>query len=280
MLRGARTLVEARGYARSFSSRGRSSFLLDARLDAPPFFELRAPAPDQLYTDDSRAILRELKAVGGDLRSLRLALTGAATGPELAAVLSALARDDALARARRAIGEQSRVRSADAPLRHADALARRAPAATGPIRMYVCGSTVYQRIHVGNSRPFVLGMWLRSWLRATGYDVTLVHNITDVDDKVYAEAGKQGSRAGSFRSVRRRGSSRTRTTLGWDGPTSSRARRRRSRRSSAFIEELVEQGARVRRERRRLLRGRRLPGLRTAVRREARGDDRPGGERR
>ena len=58
--------------------------------------------------------------------------------------------------------------------------------------MYVCGSTVYQRIHVGNSRPFVLAMWIRSWLRATGYDVTLVHNITDVDDKVYAEAGKQG----------------------------------------------------------------------------------------
>jgi len=62
----------------------------------------------------------------------------------------------------------------------------------GPIRIYVCGSTVYQRIHVGNSRPFVLGMWLRSWLRHTGYEVTFVHNITDVDDKVYAEAVEQG----------------------------------------------------------------------------------------
>ena len=66
------------------------------------------------------------------------------------------------------------------------------PPPPGPIRIYVCGSTVYQRIHVGNSRPFVLGMWLRTWLRHTGYEVTLVHNITDVDDKVYAEAGKQG----------------------------------------------------------------------------------------
>jgi cysteinyl-tRNA synthetase len=66
------------------------------------------------------------------------------------------------------------------------------PPAPGPIRMYVCGSTVYQRVHVGNSRPFVLGMWLRSWLRATGYDVMLVHNVTDVDDKVYAEAARQG----------------------------------------------------------------------------------------
>jgi cysteinyl-tRNA synthetase len=58
--------------------------------------------------------------------------------------------------------------------------------------MYVCGSTVYQRIHVGNSRPFVLAMWLRRWLRSRGYEVTLVHNITDVDDKVYEEAAKLG----------------------------------------------------------------------------------------
>jgi cysteinyl-tRNA synthetase len=66
------------------------------------------------------------------------------------------------------------------------------PAPPGPIRMYVCGSTVYQRVHVGNSRPFVIAMWLRSWLRVGGYEVTLVHNITDVDDKVYAEALRQG----------------------------------------------------------------------------------------
>jgi cysteinyl-tRNA synthetase len=62
------------------------------------------------------------------------------------------------------------------------------PPPPGPIRMYVCGSTVYHRVHVGNSRPFVIAMWLRSWLQRSGYDVTLVHNITDVDDKVYVEA--------------------------------------------------------------------------------------------
>ena len=87
------------------------------------------------------------------------------------------------------------------------------PARSG---MYVCGSTVYQRVHVGNSRPFVLGMWLRNWLKRTGYDVTLVHNITDVDDRVYAEASRRESRAASFRSVPRPGSSRTRTTSDWD----------------------------------------------------------------
>ena len=62
------------------------------------------------------------------------------------------------------------------------------PSPPGPIRMYVCGPTVYQRAHVGNARPFVLGMWLRTWLRERGYEATLVHNITDVNDKIYDAA--------------------------------------------------------------------------------------------
>src|SRR6266850_4238555 len=62
------------------------------------------------------------------------------------------------------------------------------PPAPGPVRMYFCGPTVYSRAHVGNARPFVLGMWLRRWLLEQGYDVTLVHNITDVNDKIYEAA--------------------------------------------------------------------------------------------
>jgi cysteinyl-tRNA synthetase len=62
------------------------------------------------------------------------------------------------------------------------------PAAPGPVRMYVCGPTVYARAHIGNARPFVIGMWFRSWLRATGYQATLVHNITDINDKIYDAA--------------------------------------------------------------------------------------------
>jgi cysteinyl-tRNA synthetase len=62
------------------------------------------------------------------------------------------------------------------------------PAPPGPIRMYVCGPTVYARAHVGNARPFVVGMWLRAWLRERGYEATLVHNITDVNDKIYDAA--------------------------------------------------------------------------------------------
>jgi cysteinyl-tRNA synthetase len=56
------------------------------------------------------------------------------------------------------------------------------------IRMYFCGPTVYQRAHIGNARPFIVGMWLRAWLRARGYEATLVHNITDVNDKIYDAA--------------------------------------------------------------------------------------------
>ena len=70
------------------------------------------------------------------------------------------------------------------------------PDPPGPIRMYFCGPTVYQRAHVGNARPFVIGMWLRNWLRERGYDATLVHNITDINDKIYEAApGASAQRA-------------------------------------------------------------------------------------
>jgi cysteinyl-tRNA synthetase len=62
------------------------------------------------------------------------------------------------------------------------------PPPPGPIRMYFCGPTVYQRVHIGNARPFVLSLWLRRWLEQTGYEVRLAENITDINDKIYAAA--------------------------------------------------------------------------------------------
>ena len=62
------------------------------------------------------------------------------------------------------------------------------PEPPGPVRMYFCGPTVYQRAHIGNARPFVVGMWLRAWLTHRGYEVEFVHNITDVNDKIYDAA--------------------------------------------------------------------------------------------
>jgi glutamyl/glutaminyl-tRNA synthetase len=104
VLRGARSLVEAREYARAVTHPAAADLPGTAAPTLERFAELRRDAPDRLSTDESRVIVRELKAVGGDLRSLRLALTGAETGPELAAVVSALSRDEALARAARAAG--------------------------------------------------------------------------------------------------------------------------------------------------------------------------------
>ena len=62
------------------------------------------------------------------------------------------------------------------------------PPPPGPIRIYSCGPTVYQRIHVGNAVPFVVAMWLRRWLADTGYETKLVINITDINDKIYDAA--------------------------------------------------------------------------------------------
>jgi cysteinyl-tRNA synthetase len=70
------------------------------------------------------------------------------------------------------------------------------PEPPGPIGMYVCGPTVYARAHIGNARPYVLASWYKRWLRERGYDVTLVHNITDVNDKIYEAApGASAERA-------------------------------------------------------------------------------------
>lgn len=102
-LRGARTLAEARAAARLVLH---PEDVEPREADRPTlarFVELRADAPDVAGDDDAKAILRELKAVGGDLRALRRALTGADRGPELWAVIAALPKQEAIARALRAV---------------------------------------------------------------------------------------------------------------------------------------------------------------------------------
>ena len=101
-LRGARTLVEAREIARQIESPRPVVLPAEAARTLERFAELRARAPEHLVEADARAIVRELKAVGGDLRALRLALTGEQRGPELWTVLAALTTDVAVDRVRRA----------------------------------------------------------------------------------------------------------------------------------------------------------------------------------
>lgn len=57
-----------------------------------------------------------------------------------------------------------------------------------PVGIYVCGPTVYQRAHIGNARPYVVFSWLSSFLEFRGREVRFVHNITDVNDKIYSAA--------------------------------------------------------------------------------------------
>ena len=66
------------------------------------------------------------------------------------------------------------------------------PREPGKVGIYACGPTVYARVHVGNARPFVLFALLKRFLEHEGYEVTLVENITDVNDKIYDAAAKQG----------------------------------------------------------------------------------------
>lgn len=61
----------------------------------------------------------------------------------------------------------------------------------GEVKMYVCGPTVYNDVHVGNARPMVVFDTLRRTFEALGYDVKYVSNYTDVDDKIINEAKKQ-----------------------------------------------------------------------------------------
>jgi cysteinyl-tRNA synthetase len=62
------------------------------------------------------------------------------------------------------------------------------PRRPGQVGIYACGPTVYARIHVGNARPFVVFSLLKRFLVHEGYDVTLVINITDINDKIYEAA--------------------------------------------------------------------------------------------
>ena len=66
------------------------------------------------------------------------------------------------------------------------------PRDPGRVGIYACGPTVYARVHVGNARPFVVYSLLKRFLEHEGYAVTLVANITDVNDKIYDAARAAG----------------------------------------------------------------------------------------
>ena len=66
------------------------------------------------------------------------------------------------------------------------------PLEPGKVRMYVCGPTVYNFIHIGNARPMIVFDTVRRYMEYKGYDVNFVSNFTDVDDKIIKKANEEG----------------------------------------------------------------------------------------
>ena len=150
-LRGARDLNEAREYARLIlSPETGARCRRTARPTLERFREL------ELANGDGPRVVRELKAVGGDLKALRLALTGRDRGPRAGG-------DHRRAPTRRGPPEDRCGSIAPSSARRSICRSRRGRSAcTSAARRSTRGA------HIGNARPFILGMWLRSWLRERG----------------------------------------------------------------------------------------------------------------
>ena len=72
------------------------------------------------------------------------------------------------------------------------------PIRPGEVRMYVCGMTVYDYCHIGHARMLIAFDMIQRWLRARGYRVTYVRNITDIEDKIIRRAGENGESIGAL----------------------------------------------------------------------------------
>ena len=146
------------------------------------------------------AIVNAVKAATGAKgqalwKPLRLALTGAPEGPELAPLLLRHAR---LSHSRPPEPLRRMIRIHNSLTGEKQELK---PVEPGHVRMYSCGITVYDYFHVGNARMLVVFDMVSRYLRHRGLRVTYVRNITDVDDKIINRA--QGSRASTGARMRR-----------------------------------------------------------------------------
>jgi cysteinyl-tRNA synthetase len=72
------------------------------------------------------------------------------------------------------------------------------PLRAGEVRMYVCGITVYDYCHLGHARMFIVFDLVQRWLRVSGYRVTYVRNITDIDDKIIRRAAENHETVGAL----------------------------------------------------------------------------------
>ena len=127
---------------------------------------------------------------------LRFALTGEESGPDMSALLPLMGRERILFHVKEKVDEYSKDHFQRFSLHFHNSLTRLNEAFTpleeGKVQIYVCGPTVYDRIHVGNARPVVVFDVLVRLLRYEYPHVTYVRNITDIDDKINMRAAEMG----------------------------------------------------------------------------------------
>jgi cysteinyl-tRNA synthetase len=110
------------------------------------------------------------------------------------------------------------------------------------VGIYACGPTVYSRIHIGNARPFVVFSLLARFLRSEGYRAKLVVNVTDINDKIYAAAEREGERSDHFAAAMTRAYLEDTDRLGLGRPDAEPLASERVDGIVELIAELVDSG--------------------------------------
>lgn len=116
------------------------------------------------------------------------------------------------------------------------------PREEGKVSMYVCGPTVYNRIHIGNARTFISFDMIRRYLEWSGFDVTFVQNVTDVDDKIIARAAEEGKSAAEIAAEYTEAFIADMHAAGVEGPTIRPKATEEIDSMIALIERLIERG--------------------------------------
>ncbi|MBC7169901.1 class I tRNA ligase family protein, partial [Candidatus Bipolaricaulota bacterium] len=110
------------------------------------------------------------------------------------------------------------------------------------VRMYVCGPTVYDLIHIGNARPMIVFDALRRYLESRGYTVVYVQNVTDIEDKIIRRAQEEGRTADEVASHYTEEYFRDLAALGVARPTHSPRATAYVPQMIAFVEKLIASG--------------------------------------
>ena len=116
------------------------------------------------------------------------------------------------------------------------------PLQAGHVRMYVCGMTVYDDCHLGHARSMLGFDVVQRWLKASGYQVTYVRNVTDIDDKIIRRALENGETIGALTDRMVQSLHRDADALGIERPTHEPRATAYVPQMLALIEKLEQQG--------------------------------------